>query len=340
MQELSVSVIMPTYNKARYLQLTLASFVRQTHANFEIVIVDDGGTDQTESVIRRYSERLRIKYLRQPNRGRAAARNLALGSAAGDILLFSDDDRIVVPDFVAAHAREFTDAVKGPQVVGWQGGILSWWLPEHARSERLDGVRRANPELIPNESSGAVQLVTESDIERDIAATTARYGFDEAWWRDYCEPILEAYPDPQHFRLSWALGNTGNMSATRRQVLEAGLFDEQFLGWGLEDMDLSYRLARVGAPVAVSRSALSYHQVHPTVETRLDEWGQNFVRFANKFDEMGPLIFCLLIQKRIGAQEADALLAECEQLLLSGRGRVVKELKGTLRQLLGVGTWR
>ncbi|MCC3378202.1 glycosyltransferase family 2 protein [Paenibacillus farraposensis] len=55
---IQASVIMPTYNKAEYLELTLASFSGQQHNNFEIIIIDDGSTDHTAKVVQKYKNKL------------------------------------------------------------------------------------------------------------------------------------------------------------------------------------------------------------------------------------------------------------------------------------------
>lgn len=97
------SVIMPTFNRAEYLELTLEGYARQTLDDFELVIVNDGGDDHTDDVIRAYSSRLAITYIRQENMGRSAARNIALARAKGEIWVFNDDDRIPTPGFLEAH---------------------------------------------------------------------------------------------------------------------------------------------------------------------------------------------------------------------------------------------
>lgn len=81
-------------------------------------------------------------------------------------------------------------------------------------------------------------------------------------------PVLEAFPDPADFALSWMIGTTGNMSALREQVIEVGLLDETFTRWGLEDTDLCYRLVQSGARMAVREATLNHHQVPPPPAAR------------------------------------------------------------------------
>ena len=86
MLKLKVSVIIPTYNRASYLVEAIESALSQTYKDFEIIIVDDGSTDNTREVVERYiksqvaSHRLqdKIKYFYQNNSGPAAARNTGI----------------------------------------------------------------------------------------------------------------------------------------------------------------------------------------------------------------------------------------------------------------------
>lgn len=101
-----VSIIIPTYNYGHYLAEALESVARQTHADWECVIVDDGSTDNTREVAHRYVERdPRFRYLRRENRGPSAARNYGIAETSGAYLQFLDADDKLAPSKVAMHAR-------------------------------------------------------------------------------------------------------------------------------------------------------------------------------------------------------------------------------------------
>jgi len=85
-----VSVVIPNYNCGRYLSAAVDSVLSQTYANLEVIVVDDGSTDQSESVLRSYEDR--IRWLRQPNRGVSAARNLGIQESHGELVAFLDGD--------------------------------------------------------------------------------------------------------------------------------------------------------------------------------------------------------------------------------------------------------
>lgn len=91
-----VSVLISTYNRARYLPRAIDSALNQTYGNAEIIIADDGSTDETAGVCAGY--RNRIRYMRQDRSGLSQARQLALTNATGEYLAWLDDDDSWMPD--------------------------------------------------------------------------------------------------------------------------------------------------------------------------------------------------------------------------------------------------
>jgi glycosyltransferase involved in cell wall biosynthesis len=85
-----VSVVIPVYNGARTIGRALESVFAQTFTDFEIVVVDDGSTDDTLAALERYGDRIRV--IKESNRGPSAARNTGVSAAAGDYIAFLDDD--------------------------------------------------------------------------------------------------------------------------------------------------------------------------------------------------------------------------------------------------------
>jgi glycosyltransferase involved in cell wall biosynthesis len=91
-----VSVIVPCYNQGRFLAQALDSVMAQTHAHWECIVVNDGSTDDTSSVARRYAgQDARFKYVEQENRGLPGARNRGLREASGAYLQFLDSDDVI-----------------------------------------------------------------------------------------------------------------------------------------------------------------------------------------------------------------------------------------------------
>lgn len=91
----AVSVIIPTYNRAKLLEEAIASVRQQTYRDVEIVVVDDGSTDDTRTCVEALDHS--VRYIYQPNRGRSAARNVGIGEAYGRFVLFLDSDDLLLP---------------------------------------------------------------------------------------------------------------------------------------------------------------------------------------------------------------------------------------------------
>jgi glycosyltransferase involved in cell wall biosynthesis len=89
-----VSVIIPAYNAARYLPATLQSCFDQTYPHLEIIVVDDGSSDETAQLMAGYPS---VQYIRQANQGPAIARNTGMEQARGDYLQFLDADDLLLP---------------------------------------------------------------------------------------------------------------------------------------------------------------------------------------------------------------------------------------------------
>jgi len=101
-----ISVIMPAYNAAEYIAEAIESILIQNYRNFELVVVDDGSTDNTKDIVASFKDD-RIKYIYKENAGVASARNLAIRQAKGQYVMLLDSDDMMVPDCIAAHLQEF-----------------------------------------------------------------------------------------------------------------------------------------------------------------------------------------------------------------------------------------
>lgn len=101
------TIILPVYNKIKYLPTTLPSLLSQTYQEFELIAVDDGSTDGSGDFLDRLAKTdSRVKVIRQPNAGVSAARNAALDRASGDYVVFADADDTVCPDWLEVLAKE------------------------------------------------------------------------------------------------------------------------------------------------------------------------------------------------------------------------------------------
>ena len=99
-----VSVCMPCYNAERYVREAIESVLNQTYKNIELIVVNDGSTDQSGEILERYKAG-GVKVIEQKNRGQCAAANRALSEAQGEYIKFFDADDIISPELIEAQVR-------------------------------------------------------------------------------------------------------------------------------------------------------------------------------------------------------------------------------------------
>jgi len=99
-----VSIIVPCYNQAQFLPETLDSVLAQTYQNWECILVNDGSTDNTETIAKSYCKKdYRFKYLFKANGGLSSARNAGINEAKGEYLQFLDSDDLILPEKLATQ---------------------------------------------------------------------------------------------------------------------------------------------------------------------------------------------------------------------------------------------
>lgn len=127
-----VSVVIPTYNYARFIGEAIKSVLAQSCRADEIVVVDDGSSDDTKSVVARFAE---VRYLYQVNQGIAAARNAGLRASRGKYLVFLDADDCLLPDCLATSIN----CLENNAQLGFVSG--QW--------EKIDAHGKALPPIAP-----------------------------------------------------------------------------------------------------------------------------------------------------------------------------------------------
>ena len=107
-----ISVIIPVYNVEKYLNKCITSVVEQTYKNLEIIIVDDGSTDQSPEICDEWKKRdSRIQVVHSSNGGAGKARNTALDMATGDYVTFVDSDDYIAPQMYQVLLEQFYDGI-------------------------------------------------------------------------------------------------------------------------------------------------------------------------------------------------------------------------------------
>jgi len=132
-ESLDVAVVVPAYNAAVTLPDTLAALARQTYdaGRVDVVVVDDGSTDDTAAVAARFA----ASVVRQDNQGPAAARNAGVAASSGDVIVFTDADCVPEPDFLTALTAPLR---ADPDVAGAQGAYSTTQQSLTARFAQLE----------------------------------------------------------------------------------------------------------------------------------------------------------------------------------------------------------
>jgi glycosyltransferase involved in cell wall biosynthesis len=121
-----ISVIIPCYNHARFLPDAIESALHQSVKNKEIIVVDDGSTDNTAEVTRAYPG---VKYIHQPNQGLSAARNTGIDHSEGDYLVFLDADDWLYPNALTINCDALQRHPQWAFVSGWHDKVDEWKYP-------------------------------------------------------------------------------------------------------------------------------------------------------------------------------------------------------------------
>lgn len=135
-----VSVIIPTYNRAEMLSGAVESVLGQDYPHFELIVVDDGSTDETPRLLDRYKGRITV--VRRENAGVSAARNSGIGAAKGELIAFLDSDDYWMAEKLSAQAAWFE---KNPQAMICQTEEI--WIRNN---------RRVNPKVKHKKRGGDI----------------------------------------------------------------------------------------------------------------------------------------------------------------------------------------
>jgi len=329
---IEASVIIPAFDQAERLAVTLAGFGAQTAraARFELIIIDDGSSDDVRSVVDAARLECRTRLIRQEHAGRSRARNRGLREAVGRAVIFNDCDAVPCREFIELHCRahETPDRV----AVGSRHESITFWTPEMLDEGRDrippqgNGLDRLPPATLESETYRAriaaarrgerVSFATAEDIRshpevlealriRGPHATTARF------WES---------------SLAWIHFVTRNASVPRALLDRVGHFDESFVGWGYEDTELGYRLSLAGARFINLDAAANYHQYHERAGIPYGDMRENFRRFVGKHPTIEvALHWRLMFSVLLGVESLPAALHEYLDLVteaqaLAGQG--------------------
>ncbi|MBE2259564.1 MAG: glycosyltransferase family 2 protein [Candidatus Accumulibacter sp.] len=178
-----VSVVIPAYNCSRYIAETIASILGQSANDLEVIVINDGSTDDTAAIARRFGPPVRV--LEQANSGVCSARNHGIREARGEFIALVDHDDYWLPDKLANQLAAFADH---PQVDVVFTRFIWWRQTEQGLfPEPSSFAAQAQPQGIDDELSGWIyhQMLLDSWVLTSTALTRAsviraHQGFDES----------------------------------------------------------------------------------------------------------------------------------------------------------------
>ena len=236
---MNTAVIVTTYNRPDALTVVLEGYCAQSDQDFQLIVADDGSTEDTVKVVRRFARcaPFPLTHVWHEDRGfRAAAiRNRAVASTDADYILFTDGDCVPAHHFVRTHKQ----------------------LAE------------------PGYFLGANRVLIASDLtSRIIQQQIPVHGWGEidwvrSWSRREINRVLPLLKLPDGPFRKWRPGRwkgikTCNLSVWRADLIRVNGLDESYEGWGLEDSDLVIRLLRAGVKHKSARMAATvFHLWHP-----------------------------------------------------------------------------
>ncbi|MGW5889672.1 glycosyltransferase family 2 protein [Priestia megaterium] len=300
---IKVSIVMPTYNKYHQTSLSLYGLSKQTfsHAEYEVILVDDASSDNTSDILKEVDVPFKFKYIQmKQNKGRSSVRNIGINHAEGDLLIFLDGEMLAPPSFIENHYKhhmhESNLVVTGAM---HYEGVYTFIMPDYnedqvAHLKELVGrdpeYRRLyeNYEQTKQHSNVPCPLVTKEDIDTN---RFQRLSFPN---RYFLNSGLKHFGERlEGFTLPYIAFLSGNVSVRKANLKKSGLFDETFVGYGAEDWELGYRLYKNGVQFVLDPSTVAYHQEHGISKRKVKEQWGNHYRFVKKHPNIDVLILSL-----------------------------------------------
>jgi glycosyltransferase involved in cell wall biosynthesis len=191
-----ISCIIPVFNGARYLREAIESIFNQTYRPLEVIVVDDGSTDDPLSVVTSYGEQ--VKYLRQAHAGPGAARNLGLTEAHGEFVAFLDADDVWHPEKLERQMARFAAR---PELGLCITHLQNFWISElQEEAAKLRDHRFMQP--LPG--YGMQTLVSKRTVFDTIGQFNPqlRMGEDTDWFLRAAEQrmVMEVLPEVLAYR--------------------------------------------------------------------------------------------------------------------------------------------
>lgn len=245
MYKYKASVIIPTFNRSYLLDLTLMSLKNQIDIDkneYEIIVIDDGSTDDTYDIIKKYKSKVNLKYLLQEHNGYGVskARNKGAKLSEGEVLIFLDCGILASNNFIREHLKyyyEYNSATLGV-VLGY------------------DDYNENYEELMKFIELNNIENTINTLIKNDVL--------------DMREPLYKEHGyDIENWLAPWVICWTGNFSLSNDNFEKYGGFDETYTTWGGEDTDLGIKLYINNIKIRLNKTAIGVHYPHEKEKKRL-----------------------------------------------------------------------
>jgi glycosyltransferase involved in cell wall biosynthesis len=224
MNEPLISIIIPTFNRAHTVSETIDSVLGQTYQHIEVIVVDDGSTDNTQEVLRHYGAR--IRNICQDNAGQVAARNRGIREACGEIITFLDSDDLWLPHCLGTHLKLLQKApaeVPCSLVNGWlhfaDGRRMTSFQNSHLAPSLKEGLCLNLPDLLATRFIMFCQFIA---IRRKAVEKTGAFDDELKFMEDYALPLRLSLLGPWAFTseplVTWRQGVPGSISVSQRAI--------------------------------------------------------------------------------------------------------------------------
>lgn len=193
-----VSVIVPMYNSADYTKMTLESIVRQTYTNIEVIIIDDGSTDDSSAIANEYCIRdARLRLFRQDNHGVSYTRNQGIDYAKGKFLCFVDSDDIIDSNYIEVLREAYMEYPEADMVIcGFKIVNVNnqLYVPKHNYQRQLVGINQQYDFSPPFQHLSACGVLYKRELIKNIRFETDLYIGEDALFHNKvlleCQNIL------------------------------------------------------------------------------------------------------------------------------------------------------
>ena len=238
--------------------MTLLSITMLNVGNikFETIIVDDGSSDCTYEVVQKFKNKLNLKYFFNEDNGYRVSlcRNIGIKNASGRIVLLVDSGMLLSPNYILKHYLSHKD-----DNVVVIGSIYGYDI-KHENFELYDFIDL-------NDLDETFRVVESCEKYEDLRMEALEY---------YSNDI-------SNLRAPYSFLWTGNVSIPRKALIDIKGFDEGFTSWGIEDVELGYRLHKEGLKFIFNKEAKSIHFPHKINQTLDidDDWCPDW--FSRKY---------------------------------------------------------